>query len=388
LIAATSGGVWTGSGITDNITGTFNPSVAGTFTVTYTISGSCGNSDTEVVIVNSPSNSTINNVTPVCAGTAAFDLTAATAGGSWSGTGITNAANGTFDPNVSGPGTFPITYLISNGCGSSSTQNVTVNQLPTPSTTPDVSTGCAPLCVQFTGSGSALCNSVSYNFGDGITSSSSDPSHCYNAGTYSVTITCTDFNGCSGTNSIPVIINAHAVPTAAISVSPSSIVAPNTSVVFTDASTSGGNQIWNFGDPSSSNNTSFLSSDSHTYTQEGIYCISLVSINNNGCIDSTSECITVVSDAVFSVPNVFTPNGDGNNDVFFIASSGVKTLECTIYDRWGLKIAQFGALNAGWNGRTSAGAVAPDGVYYYTLVITGMNEKVTEKQGFIQLLSK
>jgi gliding motility-associated-like protein len=389
LSAATGGGTWSGTGITDATNGTFTPSAAGlgTFTITYTISGSCGNTDTALVTVTPPANAAITSVAPVCEGSAAFSLTAATAGGTWSGTGT--SASGTFDPAVSGPGTFLITYGIPGACGDTATQSITVNALPSPVATADLTSGCAPLCVQFSESVSISCNSLNYNFGDGTTSTSSGPAHCYlTPGTYAYTITCTDANGCIGTSTVPAGITVNAVPAAAFTISPSGVIPVNTAVTFTDASVSGGSQLWNFGDPASATNTSFLSADIHSYASEGTYCITLVSGNTGGCVDTASECIVVANDATVNVPNVFTPNGDGHNDVFFISSTGVKELTCTLYDRWGLKIAELSSVNERWDGRTTSGNMATDGVYYYMLTVTGLNDKTIQKQGFVQLLSK
>jgi gliding motility-associated-like protein len=390
MSAANSGGTWSGTGITDTTNGTFSPAVSGTgtFTVTYTMSGFCANMDTVLVTVNPPADATIISVLPVCANATPFNLTAATSGGVWSGTGITNSASGTFDPGTSGAGTFAVTYVIAGACGDTDVQNIVVNSIPNPDATPDIFSGCAPLCVQFTETTGTNCNTISYDFADGSTSASSDPSHCFNnAGSYSVSISCTDINGCTGTNNISSTINVSSAPSADMSISPSGIVAPNTAVTFTDVSAGGGNQLWNFGDPSSATNTSFLSSDIHTYVTEGTYCIVLYSSNTAGCVDSVTECIIVAGDVTLSVPNVFTPNGDGNNDEFFISSTGVKALNCSIYDRWGLKVAQLGSVNERWNGRTTSGSMATDGVYYYILDVTGLNDKTVQKQGFIQLLS-
>ncbi|MCW3104085.1 MAG: hypothetical protein JWO09_2525 [Bacteroidetes bacterium] len=391
LTAASPGGAWTGTGITDAANGTFSPATAGVggHVITYSISGSCAASDTVTVNVTAPLNAAISSVAPVCAGSPAFNLTAATAGGTWSGTGITNTAAGTFDPAVSGAGTFAITYAISGACGDTATQSVTVNALPSPVATPDITSGCAPVCVQFIESVSTTCTSVSYDFGDGTTAGSSNPLHCYTAaGTYGYTITCTDANGCVGTATVPAIINVSAQPVAMMSISPSGVVPTNTAITFTDVSTSGGLQEWDFGDPASSNNTSFLSADIHTYANEGTYCVMLVSANTSGCVDTVTECVVVANDATVNIPNIFTPNGDGNNDVFFISSTGVKELTCTVYDRWGLKIAELNSVNAGWDGRTTSGNTASDGVYYFILDIKGLNDKTIQKQGFVQLLSK
>jgi gliding motility-associated-like protein len=183
------------------------------------------------------------------------------------------------------------------------------------------------------------------------------------------------------------MINVFPTPIANFSTSPSGVVPSNTSVTFTDASTNGGIEFWDFADPSSGiNNNSSASAASHSFASEGTYCVTLISSNVSGCSDTTQECIEIANDATFSIPNVFTPNGDGNNDLFFITATSIKELTCSIYDRWGLKIAEWNTINGGWDGRTTSGTIATDGVYYYIMKATAINDKITEKQGFIQLL--
>ncbi|MEA3446970.1 MAG: T9SS type A sorting domain-containing protein, partial [Bacteroidota bacterium] len=117
LTAADAGGTWSGTGITDQSAGTFDPATAGpgNHIITYEISGNCGDSDTETIHVDTMPDATITYPGAFCAGDAAVTLTAATGGGTWSGTGITDPVNGTFDPDVAGTGNFVITYEINNG---------------------------------------------------------------------------------------------------------------------------------------------------------------------------------------------------------------------------------------------------------------------------------
>ena len=72
-----------------------------------------------------PCDATIASVSPLCSNNASITLSAVTAGGTWSGTGITDANAGTFDPSVAGAGTHTITYAL--GCGSSDDEDITVN---------------------------------------------------------------------------------------------------------------------------------------------------------------------------------------------------------------------------------------------------------------------
>ena len=130
LISADAGGTWSGTGITDAVNGTFDPAISGTgtFTVTYAIGGVCPDTDTENIVVTDLADASIDPVADLCSQDAAINLTAQDAGGSWSGTGITNSLSGLFDPIVAGVGTFTITYSIAGTCGDTDTETITVNQ--------------------------------------------------------------------------------------------------------------------------------------------------------------------------------------------------------------------------------------------------------------------
>ncbi|MBI3133463.1 MAG: M4 family metallopeptidase [Bacteroidetes bacterium] len=138
-----AGGVWSGTGIINTSTGDFDPAVAGagTHTVTYTFTGTCGDTDTEIITVNQQSDATINATPSLCETGAPINLTAAENGGTWSGTGITDAVNGTFDPTVAGTGTFIITYTLTGICSDTDTEAIVVNAQSDASITP-----VNPLC--------------------------------------------------------------------------------------------------------------------------------------------------------------------------------------------------------------------------------------------------
>jgi gliding motility-associated-like protein len=393
--AASSGGIWTatcGSCI-NATTGVFDPAIAGpgSYTITYSLTTPCPAADTSLIqVLTLPPNAGINPEPAHCINDLPFNLNSLTSGGIWSGTGITNTSNGTFDPGISGSGTFVITHFFSGTCGDTATQTITVNPLPIPDFTANITSGCAPLCVQFNELVGTSCTSVSYNFGDGNTSSISSPNHCYTQDSiYSVSIECTDLNGCTGITNIPNMITVYPIPEANFSISPSTLVYPNTLVNFTNTSTGGSNYSWIFDDPTSgANNFSISTSPSHIYPNEGEYCILLIASNAGGCSDSVKYCIIVEGESTIFIPNIFTPNGDLSNDVFMVSSSHMKEITYSIYDRWGLEMAEINGLNTGWNGETKNGKIAPDGTYFFVLKAKTNNGKTVEKEGYIQLLSK
>lgn len=400
-----------------------NGIITGTNSPTFT-SSTLANNDTVICIITSNSvcaagttaisNSIVITVTPnlnssvsitslpsgpICTGTLVTFTATPVNGGlnpvyQWQLNGINVGSNSSvFTSSVLADGDSVNCILISNAvCIMSSmvTSNsvtVTVNLQPIPVFTSDINTGCSPLCVQFTETSGANYAPVIYNFGDGDSASIVSPLHCYTqTGTYSVTVSGTDTNNCIGTTLISNMITVVDKPIADFSVSPEGVITANIVVSFTDASVNNNSTDWNFGDPASGiNDTSSLASPSHTYVAAGIYCIDLIVQNTAGCADSTNECITVTNDASIAIPNVFTPNGDGKNDLFYITIIAVKELECTIYDRWGLKIKEWKTTDGSWDGRTKSGKMANDGVYFYVVKATANDGKILNEKGFVQL---
>lgn len=111
---------------------TASPAATTTYTVTVTDANGCVGTASMTVNVNPLPDATINAAGPFCANAGDQTLTAATPGGTWSGTGITNAAAGTFNPAAAGVGVHTITYDITdaNGCSNSSTIDIEVLELP------------------------------------------------------------------------------------------------------------------------------------------------------------------------------------------------------------------------------------------------------------------
>jgi gliding motility-associated-like protein len=133
-VSGSPGGVWTGTGITDDSLGTFSPAFAGggTYMITYTSPGSCNGFDTVLVTVVNSVSAAITPPAPVCAGSSPFNLSGASPGGVWSGLGITDTTNGTFNPSLAG--VYTVTYMIGGLCPSQDTVTINVNSITTPVT--------------------------------------------------------------------------------------------------------------------------------------------------------------------------------------------------------------------------------------------------------------
>ncbi|MCC7050722.1 MAG: gliding motility-associated C-terminal domain-containing protein [Bacteroidia bacterium] len=85
------------------------------------------------------------------------------------------------------------------------------------------------------------------------------------------------------------------------------------------------------------------------------------------------------------IPNVFTPNNDGKNDKLKLSVTNTISLQATIYNRWGINISGFSGINGFWDGTTTSGEPAPNGIYYITVTLYGMDSKMYFYSGYIHL---
>lgn len=125
-----------------------------------------------------------------------------------------------------------------------------------------------------------------------------------------------------------------------------------------------------------------------SYSLSGDYEVCLVALNKNGCSDTTCKIITVYDPLLFSPVNIFTPDGDGINDVFsfFDKSLSVAKFECIVVDRWGVKLYEFSSITDSWDGNNKSGNPCTDGVYFYTYSLTAFNGETREGQGTVHLI--
>lgn len=380
----------------NGLTGTTSNTVAPTTTTTYTLtvtdaSGCTAATKTVTVSVGAPLNISLTANNPAICSGASVTLTALATGGG-------NAYTYNWAPSGSGTTqtitpTSNITYSITvtDNCGSASatsTAAVVVNNLPTVTISADVTSSCLPpLCVNFTANSSAACVNSTWTFGDGNTSTNGVASNCYQTeGAFNVSLICTDANGCSTTTTNASMINVYGRPIANFSYLPNPVV-QGTEVAFTNltAPNLANSYVWEFGDSTANSN---LVNPLHTFVNQGDYCVKLTATTFAGCKDDTIQCIKVNEKCTLpkEIPNVFSPNNDNINDVFTIKSTGLSQLNCTLFNRWGMRIYEYDAVKIGWDGRTFGNSVAPDGTYYYLLDATCIDGEKKEGQGFLHLV--
>jgi gliding motility-associated-like protein len=94
------------------------------------------------------------------------------------------------------------------------------------------------------------------------------------------------------------------------------------------------------------------------------------------------ECL---GDLVVIIPTIFTPNGDGSNDIFYPTVVNALAMQASIYNRWGQLIYEWDGTAGGWDGRTVAGVESSEATYFYLFYITDKDNAVHEYQGHFAL---
>lgn len=109
--------------------------------------------------------------------------------------------------------------------------------------------------------------------------------------------------------------------------------------------------------------------------------------NGSGTCDQYSETYTVsVSESKLQCPNAFSPNGDGVNDLWKVSYKSIVEFECTIFNRWGVKIIELNDPSEGWDGRYK-GKLVNSGVYYYVIKALGSDGVKYELAGDINIIN-
>jgi gliding motility-associated-like protein len=155
-------------------------------------------------------------------------------------------------------------------------------------------------------------------------------------------------------------------------------------VQFTDESTNAASVHYNFGDGMETDTLNPV----YWYTTYGTYEVSQIVENEQGCVDTIIKEIVVNTNENIFIPNSFTPNGDGKNDVFYPVQRGIqsKDFEFFVFNRWGQLIYQSNDPSQGWDG-LQKGKEIKTGVYVWKLSYSSLESQETvQKLGHVTVL--
>ena len=364
----------TGGQTTSSITGLS----AAVYTVTISDGAGCQLDTTVTVDEPLPLTVTAMADASICSG-ASLTLTATSAGGTGAVAFAWSPAGPSVSPTVTT--TYSVIATDANGCTSAADPvDVNVGNAITPIITNSLAQGCAPWCVDF----STVTAGVTFTwaYSDGASGSGASVSHCFaDAGSFDVTLTVTDADGCSGTLNAPDLVTVAPIPEASFVPAPSVAIISSPTFILNNTSGGGLNFVWSFGDPQGS--TSTAPSPSITYSAVGCYTVELLATNDAGCADAERMELCVEDEFALYVPNTFTPNDDGLNDVFGVITSvrDPQAFELRVFDRWGGELWVSTDANTPWTGAT-----VPDGVYAWTVNLLDATGKQRKQRGHVVLL--
>ena len=164
--------------------------------------------------------------------------------------------------------------------------------------------------------------------------------------TYVVTGTSTA--GCQ--NSDTIVITVIPVPVAVLGNNSPLSGTPGLEVEFNNSSSNANSYTFNLGNGQVFNTTDVSMTPSSTYQAPGTYTV-ILTASNGICQDTSQLEVIVIPFPPMTVvmPNIFTPNGDGNNDVFFLRLENAVSVEVTIVNRWGNKMTEYSGVTGYWD---------------------------------------
>lgn len=284
--------------------------------------------------------------------------------------------------------TVQLNIVSDQGCLDSIVNPVTVHPLPVVDFEVVPDAGCMPLLVALndlssiaTGANAAWDWKIENLF------SSSQQNTNYtleNAGLYDVTLTVTSDMGCSTSLTRNDFITVHPKPFPEFAFTPTVTEILYPEITFTDLS--GGNPVqwnWQFG----TGDISTIQNPVYSYADTGIFTVTFEVLNEFGCSDTIEHTLVILPSFTIYVPNAFTPDGNGLNDVFLPDGIGWSDYELRIFSRWGQQVFESFDPAVGWDGtiRGNTEVAAPD-VYVWRIFVRDNHKREQDFIGNVTLV--
>ncbi len=296
------------------------------------------------------------------------------------------SGQGPYTVSFTDTGNYIISLAVTQMFCTSDTESISIfiNPKPIPSFTATPLFACDELHTFFTNNSSGATN-YSWNFGDGIVDTTINPNHQYTVGMYDVSLTAVNQYGCSAVYTIADYINVQPTPSVQFASNPSAgldIALDENEFEFENLTQNGTSYLWTFGDGDSSG----IMHPTHVYGDTGNFFVTLIAYNDVGCSDSIKQGpYIIVPGAFIFIPNAFTPNNDGKNDLFRIFGRTIQSTTLQIFNRWGELVYSGDENKEGWDG-TYQGQMANTGVYVYHAFITKNSGRTLKLQGDLTLI--
>ncbi|MFZ5553696.1 MAG: SBBP repeat-containing protein [Bacteroidota bacterium] len=343
---------------------------AGNYTVNVTDTNGCSASAVISVLQPDSISLSLADSADACLGVAVPISSNASGGtGTLSYAWENGNTSGSFSLTAPVTGFFTVTVTDSNNCSVSDSLWIDVHPLPQIAILPVSSSGCDEVCVSFSSTSSVPPVTYNWTFSNGIVSSLSNPQVCFDTpGTFNATLQVTDINGCSGSYTETGVATVYPSPQASFTLSETELsdYNPNTVIINTSSGSTSGSVFT--GQWQGFVNLPPGQDMMVSYTDTGYFMITLIASNSFGCTDTTSQYVHVTPEIAIFVPNTFTPDGDGINDVFTATGININDFKMYIFNRWGELIFTSENLYYGWSGVPDGGnEVAQIDTYVYKI---------------------
>ena len=290
----------------------------------------------------------------------------------------------------------PITLTVDNGPCQDVIKNFITIRAPRSeaSFTSDVVAGCPPLKVLFDDRETKYANGYEWDFGDGTVSNTRRPEHIFSEpGKYNVVLTT---RGDGGESTTHRLIEVYRRPEVDFKYAPESLQLPYATAQFLNLTRLGATYEWIFGDGT----TSVEENPEHSYSDPGLYDITLSARSDKGC-EATLEkkgFVYVSGAGYLEFPNAFAPSQSGStggyyeqegerNQIFHPYNTvGIKEYKLMVFHRSGEQLFESTDLRQGWDGYFN-GMLCPDGVYTWRAVGVFYDGTLFDQKGNVTLLS-
>ncbi len=377
---------WTFTGAATGTSTAQNPTnicynTPGTYAVTLVATNSNGNgtlTKTSYIVVNPPPVANAGPDASLCTGQS---TTLTGSGGvtyNWQ-PGNSNSQNFFITP--ASTTTYTLTVTDANGCTATDMVVITV----TPCSVPVAALGandnsiCESDCINFTDMTTGTPTGWQWTFPGGTpaTSTQQNPTICYNTpGTYDVTLIATNAFG-SDTVVMTNYVSVGAQPV--VDAGPYVTIAIGNS---TQLNATGGTGNWSWSPPTGLSNPS-IQNPVASPTVTTTYTVSFT--DAFGCTSTDTVTVDVFAAYDLWLPDAFSPNGDGVNDIFYVRGAGIKTLEFVVFDRFGEKVFESNNVNDGWDGMFR-GMPMNTGIYAWYVKADFYNGTTASKKGDVSLV--
>ncbi|MCG3164524.1 MAG: hypothetical protein POELPBGB_00278 [Bacteroidia bacterium] len=278
--------------------------------------------------------------------------------------------------------TSQLNVVTDEGCLDSIVKTVTVHPLPVVDFEVVPGEGCMPLLVSLNDLSSIASGAnAAWDWKIENLFSASQQNTNYtleNAGLYDVTLTVTSDMGCSTTLTRNDFITVHPKPFPEFAFTPTVTEILYPEITFIDLS--GGSPVqwnWQFG----TGDVATVQNPVYSYADTGIFTVTLEVLNQFGCSDTIEHTLVILPSFTIYVPNAFTPDGNGVNDVFLPSGIGWSDYELRIFSRWGSQVFESFDPTVGWDGTIRGkGEVAASDVYVWRIFVRDNHKR---KQDFI-----